>query len=107
MLHDAEELALILSRHHVRKLSKNLTFRFERREHQLTGEGKGHRLRGAAVMVCQGFDGSVAVLRKGRRLAFRVLAEGGPSVAVEDEKEVRDRVDKAQAAQGVRPPFTR
>ena len=86
VLHDAEELALILSRHHVRKLSKNLTFRFERREHQLTGEGKGHRLRGAAVTVCQGFDGSVAVLLKGRRLAFRVLAEGGPSVAVEDEK---------------------
>ena len=103
VLHDAEELALILSRHHVRKLSKNLTFRFERREHQLTGEGKGHRLRGAAVTVCQGFDGSVAVLRKGRRLAFRVLAEGGPSVAVEDEKGVRDRVGKAQAAQASRP----
>ena len=41
VLHDADELALILSEHHVRKL-KNLTFRFERREHQLTGEGKGH-----------------------------------------------------------------
>ena len=40
MLHDADELALILSEHNVRKLSKNLTFQFERREHQLTGEGR-------------------------------------------------------------------
>ena len=57
VLHDADELALILSEHHVRKLSKNLTFQFERREHQLTGEGKGCRLRGAAVTVCKGYDG--------------------------------------------------
>ena len=51
MLHDADARALILSEHHVRKLSRNLTFRFERREHQLTGEGKGHRLRPALPTV--------------------------------------------------------
>ena len=33
VLHDADELALILCEHHVRKLSRNLTFRSERREH--------------------------------------------------------------------------
>ena len=76
VLHDADELALILSEHHVRKLSKNLTFRFERREHQLTGEGKGHRLRGAAVTVCKGFDGSVAVLREGRQAGAEVRGKG-------------------------------
>ena len=64
----------------------------------MTGEGKGHRLRGAAVTVCKGFDGSVAVLREGRRLAFRVLAEGEAAVPVADEKDVRERVDAAKAA---------
>ena len=88
VLHDAEELALILSEHHVRKLSKNLTFQFERREHQLAGEGKGYRLRGAAVTVRKGYDGSVAVLLGGRRLAFRVLAEGGEAVPGLGERDI-------------------
>ena len=105
VLHDADELALILSEHHVRKLSRNLTFRFERREHQLTGEGKGYRLRGAAVTVCKGFDGSVAVLLGGRRLSFRVLAEGEAAVPVADEKDVRERVDEAKAKQAARPDW--
>ena len=52
--HSAGELALILCEHHVRKLTKNLTFQFERREHQLTGEGKGYRLRGAGGDGVQG-----------------------------------------------------
>ena len=102
VLHDAGELALILCEHHVRKLSRNLTFKFERREHQLTGEGKGHRLRGAAVTVCKGFDGSVSVLLKGRELAFRVLSEGEAPVPVADEKDVRDRVEEARAKQASR-----
>ena len=99
VLHDADELALILSEHHVRKLSKNLTFQFERREHQLTEQGKGRRLRGAAVTACKSFDGSVSVLREGREMAFRVLSEGEAPVPVEDGKGVRDRVDEAKAKQ--------
>lgn len=105
VLHDAGELGLILSEHHARKLSKNLTFKFERREHQLTGQGKGRRLRGASVTVRKGFDGSVAVLRDGRRLPFRVLAEGEAAVPVADGKDVRQRVDEAKAAQAARPNF--
>ena len=102
VLHDAAELALILCEHHVRKLTKNLTFQFERREHQLTGEGKGYRLRGAAVTVCKGCDGSMSVLLGGRRLAFRVLAEGEAAVPVADEKDVGERVDEARAKQASR-----
>ena len=105
VLHDAGELALILSEHHVRKLSKNLTFKFERREHQLTGEGKGRRLRGAAVTVCKGYDGTATVLHKGRSLDFRVLAEGEAAVPVEDEKGVRDRVEEARVEQAARPAW--
>ena len=102
---DAEELDLILCEQATRKLSKNPTFQFERRECQLVGEGKGRRLRGAAVTVCKGFDGAVTVLLDGRRLAFRVLAEGEAAVAVEDEKGVRDRVDAAKAEQAARPDW--
>ena len=105
VLHDAEELDLILCEQATRKLSRNLTFQFERREYQLVGEGKGRRLRGAAVTVCKGFDGTASVLLEGRRLAFRVLGEGEAAVPVEDEKGVRDRVDAAKAEQAARPDW--
>ena len=105
VLHDAEELDLILCEQATRKLSKNLTFKFERREYQLVGEGKGRRLRGAAVTVCKGFDGAASVLLKGRKLAHRVLAEGEAAVPVADEKDVRERVDAAKAEQAARPDW--
>ncbi len=105
VLHDAAELDLIFREHHGRKLTKNLTIRFECREYQVTGRGKGYRLRGAAVTVCKAFDGSVTVLRKGRELAVRLLAEGEEAVAVQDEKTVRRRVDRAKAEQQSRPAY--
>ena len=89
VLRDAAELDLILSEHHTRKLTKNLTMRFECREYQVTGRGKGYRLRGAAVTVCKAYDGSVTVLREGHELPVRLLAEGAEAVPVEDEKTVR------------------
>ena len=103
--HDAAELDLILCEHHARKLTKNLTIRFECREYQVTGRGRGYRLRGAAVTVCKGFDGSVRVLHDGRELAVRLLGEGEEAVAVEDEKTVRRRVEVAKAEQQSRPAY--
>ena len=105
VLHDAAELDLIFREHHGRKLTKNLTIRFECREYQVTGRGKGYRLRGAAVTVCKAFNGSVTVLHKGRELAVRLLAEGEEAVAVQDEKTVRRRVDRAKAEQQSRPAY--
>ena len=88
VLHDAGELDLILCEQHARKLTKNLAISFEGRLYQVTGRGKGYRLRGAAVTVCKGFDGAVTVLRDGRELPVRLLAEGEPPAPVEDEKTV-------------------
>ncbi len=106
VLHDARELELILCEHQARKLTKNLEIRFESRTYQVTGHGKGYRLRGAAVTVCKGFDGAVmAVLRDGRELPVRLLAEGEAPLPVEDEKTVRLRVDRAKAEQQVRPAW--
>ena len=103
VLHDAGELDLILRRHAIRKLSKNLTFQYLNREYQITGQGKGYRLRGASVTVCDAFGAGVKVLRQGRALDFRVLAEGEEPVALDDEKSVQRTVDQAKARQRAQP----
>ena len=105
VLRDAAELDLIFCEHHRRKLTKNLTIRFECREYQMTGRGKGYRLRGAEVTVCKAFDGSVTVLREGRELPVRLLARGEEPIPVEDGKTVRGRVDAAKAEQRSRPAY--
>ena len=103
VLRDAAELDLIFCEHHRRKLTKNLTIRFECREYQVTGRGKGYRLRGAEVTACKAFDGSVTVLREGRELPARLLARGEEPIPLEDGKTVRGRVDAAKAEQRERP----
>ena len=87
MRHNAAELDLIFCEHHVRKLTGNLTIRFGCREYQVTGRGRGYRLRGASVTVCKGFYGSVTVLRDGRELPVRLLAEGEEAVPVEGRED--------------------
>ena len=105
VLHDAGELDLILCEQHARKLTKNLAISFEGRLYQVTGHGRGYRLRGAAVTVCKGFDGAVTVLREGGELPVRLLAEGEEPPPLEDEKTVRLRVERAKAEQQSRPAW--
>ena len=105
VLHDARELDLILCEQHERKLTKNLSISFEGDTYQVTGHGRGYRLRGAAVTVCKGWDGAVTVLREGRELPVRLLVEGGTVLPVEDGKSVRSRVDRAKARQRSRPDW--
>ena len=103
--HDAGELDLILCEQHVRTLTKNLAISFEGRTYQVTGHGKGYRLRGAKVTVCKAFDGAVTVLRDGRALPVALLAEGEEPAPLEDEKTVRRRVERAKAEQRSRPAW--
>lgn len=105
VLHDPSELALILTIHHTRKLSKNLTCQFHNREYQITGQGKGYRLRGSLVTLCEHFDGRVTVLSKGRALPFRLLAEGEPPIPIEDEKSVHNRIDQIRQQQAAKPAY--
>lgn len=105
VLHSVEERALILCPHHTRKLSKNLSFQFNNREYQVQGQGQGYRLRGAAVTVCQSFDGTVTLLHQGRHLPYRLLAEGEPPIPLDDEKSLHHTVDQAKAKQAAKPAW--
>ena len=103
VLHSAEELALVLCPHHTRKLSKNLTLQFKNREYQLQGQGRGYRLRGASLTLCEAFDGTVTLLHKGQTMAYRILAEGQPPIPLDDEKSLHHTVDQAKARQDTMP----
>lgn len=105
VLHAADELCLIFSIHHTRKLSKNLTCQFNNREYQITGHGKGYRLRGASVTLCEQFDGTVTILHKSQTLPFRLLAEGERPIPVESEKSVHGRIDQIKHQQTTRPAY--
>lgn len=105
VLHSAEELRLIFSLHHARKLSKNLTCQFNNREYQVTGHGQGYRLRGAGVTLCQHFDGTITLLHTGQALSFRVLAEGATPIPLADEKSMRARIDQIKNHQAARPGY--
>ncbi len=105
VLHSTEELDLILSIHHRRKLSKNLTCQFNNRQYQITGHGKGYRLRGSHVTLCQAFDGRMTILSKGQALPFRILAEGERPIPIEDDKSVLSRIDQIRNQQAARPAY--
>lgn len=105
LVHSSTELALILCLHHTRILSKNLTFQFKNREYQLQGQGNGHRLRKAAVTVCEAFDGNATVLHEGRPLPYQLLAEGEPPIPLDDEKSLHHTVDQAKRKQALKPAY--
>ena len=98
---EAAELARLLCPHHERTLTKNLTFQYDGREYGLTGYGKGYRLRGAKVTICDRYGGDLAVLLEGKELAWQLLAEGPKPIPWDDEKSVNRTVDLAvQKARG-------
>jgi len=103
LLHSPEELAQILCLHHTRTLSKNLTFQFKSSEYQLQGQGRGYRLRGARITLCEAFDGTVTVLYAGHRLDYRILVTGEPTAPLDDEKSVHHTVEQAKLRQRNKP----
>ena len=94
--HSQEELGYILSYQSRRVLSKNLTFQYKNCEYQIRSEGRGYRLRHAIVTVCEGFDGSIAVLYEGKPLGWSKFADGPAPIPLDDEKSVHERVDNAR-----------
>ena len=105
LLHDSAALDLILSLHTPRKLSRNLTCRYRSREYQIQGHGRGYRLRGSTVTVCDSFDGPISLLCQGKTLDYRVLAQGQTPIPTDDEKSLCRTVDKARSLQRKRPKY--
>lgn len=103
VLHSQQDLDLILSRHHKRKLSKNLTIQFKNTEYQLTGQGQGYRLRGAGITVCESFQGHITILHKGKVLTCRILQTGEQPMSVVSEKAIQEKVDLAHQKQQQNP----
>jgi len=103
VLHSPEELKLTLCLHHTRKLTKNLSLQYNNTEYQLQGYGKGYRLRGATVTLCEAFDGRVTLLHKGHSLAFRILQQGESPIPLADEKSLHAQVDQAKERQQQKP----
>lgn len=102
--HSADELELIFTLQHHRKLTKNLTCRFQNREYQVQRQRGAYRLRGAMVTVCEAFDGTVTLIYQGQRLKTRLLAEGERLIAIEDEKSLHATVTQAKHRQQTRKP---
>ena len=98
----AIELDRILCPQQVRRLSKNLTFKFQGSTYGIQGQGKGYRLRHAAVTLCAGYDGKLTVLYQGRELEAKRLLEGPPPVALDDAKSVHRTVERAKREQARR-----
>ena len=105
VLHSARELDLILCLHHTRKLSKNLSIQFHNTEYQLQGYGKGYRLRGATLTVCEKFDGSVTLLHQGKVLTYRTLQQGEAPIPIADDKTINTQVEEVLRHQRSRPAW--
>ena len=105
VLHDAASLDLILSLHSTRKLSRNLTLRYQNHEYQILGQGKGYRLRSSPVTVCEDFDGRVTLWCQGKTLDYRIFAEGQAPIPLDDEKSLHRTVETARALQRQRPKY--
>lgn len=96
--HDDAELALILSRHEPRTLSKNLTLQYHDRLFQVPNQGAGYRLRHTRVTVCEGFDGTITLLHQGKALDYTGWVKNAPP-PLADDKEVNAIVDEAKVKQ--------
>ncbi|RME05332.1 MAG: ISNCY family transposase [Bacteroidetes bacterium] len=94
VLHDAQELDLILSIHSRRKLSKNLTLQYNNSLYQIKVRGIGYGLRGATVTVCEDFQGNVSILYNGRLLAWEQYQRGDAPPPIVDAKNINPTVDQ-------------
>jgi len=95
VLHDQQELDLILSIHSKRKLSKNLTLQYNNILYQVKIKGIGYAMRGASVTVCEEFNGNITLLYKGKTLIYETWKRGETPPAIKDSKEVNQAVEQA------------
>ncbi len=99
LLHNEIEVKQILSIHHQRKLTKNLSCQLNNIEYQIITKTKGYRLRQSYVTLCEAFNGEMTILQKGKTLAFRTLNKGEKPIPVVDEKTIHHTIEQAKLKQ--------
>ncbi len=95
VLHSEEELNLIFSKHHKRKLSKNLTLQYNNIIYQVNIKGIGYAMRGSMITICEAFDGSITLLYKGKALQYITFKRGDKIPEPVSEKSINQTVNQA------------
>jgi hypothetical protein len=99
VLHNDTDIKQILSIHHQRKLTKNLSCQLNNIEYQIITKTKGYRLRQSYVTFCEEFNGTLTILQKGRALEYRTLNQGEAPIPIVDEKTIHNTVEQAKRKQ--------
>lgn len=103
VLHSEPVLDLIFSIHDTRTISKNLTIQYQNTIYQINAKDRTRRLRFAKVTVCEAFDGTVALLYQDKTLEYSIYKKAQRPTPLEDEKTIKQRVDKALVLQNTQP----
>jgi len=105
VLHDEREIDLIFSIHHKRKLTKGLNLQYNNTVYQLKIKGIGYAMRGAAITVCESFDGKVTLLYKGKEQQYKTYSRGEKPQPVVNEKTINQAVDQVIKKQKSRSKY--
>jgi transposase len=105
VLHSEEELDLIFSKHHKRKLSKNLALQYSNTTYQVNIKSIGYAMRGTTITVCESFDGTVTLLYKGTSLQYSTFKRGEKVPEPISEKGINQAVEQALMTQRQRTNY--
>ena len=105
VLHSEEELDLIFSKHHKRKLSKSLALQYNNTIYQVNIKGIGYAMRGATITICEAFDGTVTLLYKGKPLQYSTFKRGEKVPEPVSEKGINQAVEQALIVQSKRANY--
>lgn len=89
----AQELDLIFSEQHKRKLSKNLECSFKNKIYQIQVSGYGYSLRNAAIIICENANGYVRLLCMGKERAYKCYEKSKRPPEIVDTKFLNRKVD--------------
>jgi hypothetical protein len=88
-----EHLELIFSIQETRTLSKNLEFSYNNIVYQIKTEGYGYGLRHARVTVCEGLNGIITLLYKGKSLEYTSYKKQKRTAEIVVAKDLERKID--------------
>ncbi len=91
-----DHLAQILTWQETRIISKNLSIQFKNVVYQIQTDRPTYALRKAKVTVCLDADGKVAILYKGKELAYTIFKKQAKQSEILSSKDLDRKVDKVR-----------